>query len=333
MTTSSTQHPRLEKIKSQSWLEISMTVGPETAEAFAEVLGRFSPTGVAIEQVVPVFDANFPVDANAPAPSQTGQLQLRSFLEVDDNLEQTLRLLERELWPLEIIARESGLAAPTPQYRPIADVDWMAHWRNRYRPLRVGSRLVIIPAWLQPDLAPNDLPVLIDPGQAFGTGAHPSTQLCLAAMEKYLRPGESVLDLGCGSGILAIAALKLGASRAAGFDCDPDAIRATRKNACANDVANRLLLAHGSLAAIRLRADHSLVVVNIVSRTIIRFLKDGLTQTIEPGGIMIMAGILSEQEPEVRAAVQATGMTLLAIETAADENSTASKWVALIASA
>jgi len=310
-----------------------MTVVPETAEAFAEALGRFNPTGVAIEQVTPVFDANFPAAANAPAPSQTEQLQLRSFLEVDGNLEQTLRQLERELWPLEIIARESGLPVPTPQYRPIADTDWMAHWKNRYRPLRVGSRLVIIPAWLQPDLAPNDLPVLIDPGQAFGTGAHPSTQLCLAAMEKYLRPGESVLDMGCGSGILAIAALKLGASRAAGFDCDPDAIRAARTNACANDLAHRLMLAQGSLAAIRLRADHSLVVVNIISRTIIRFLKDGLTQTIEPGGIMILAGILSEQEPEVRAAVQATGMTLLAIETAPDEDSTASKWVALIASA
>jgi ribosomal protein L11 methyltransferase len=320
-------------IGGQRWLEISLTVDSETAEAVAETLGRISPAGVAIEPVEPVSDADFPATESAPAPAQSGKLQLRSFLEVDGNLEHSVRQLERALWPLEMIARESGLIPPTPQYRPIADTDWMAQWKSRYRPLRVGRRLLIIPTFLQPELAPNDVPVLIDPGKAFGTGMHPSTQLCLAAIEQYLRPGESILDIGCGSGILAIAALKLGAKLAAGFDSDPDAIRAARKNARANKVAKRLLLAQGSLAAIQRQANHQLVAVNILSRTIIRFLASGLTQTVATGGVLILGGILAEQEPEMRAALHAAGMALLSRKKASAKDSGAGSWVALIARA
>ncbi len=330
MTTSSKHHPSLDNIKGHRWLEISLTVDSETAEVVAEVLGRFIPAGVAIESV---SDANIPSYESTPELEQRGKLQLRSFLAVDDDLDRTLRKIERELWPLEMIARQSGLEPPTPQYRPIADTDWAAQWKNRYRPLRAGNRLVIIPTWMHPKLAPNDIPVLIDPGQAFGTGVHPTTQLCLTAIEKYLLPGESVLDLGCGSGILAIAALKLGASHVTGCDSDPHAIRAARKNARANDVADQMLLILGSLAGIRRQNNYGLVVANILSRPIIRLLRDGLTQTVAPGGIMILAGILAEQEPEVLAAVHTTGMALLATETSSDIGSAASNWVALIASA
>jgi len=333
VNTLAARRPQLRDIKGQRWLEISLTVDSETAEAVAEALGRISPAGVAIEPVQPVSDADFSAAESAPAPAQSGKLQLRSFLEVDGNLEYSIRQLEHTLWPLEMIARESRLTPPTPQYRPIADTDWMAQWKSRYRPLRVSRRLLIIPTWLQPQLAPNDVPVLIDPGKAFGTGVHPSTQLCLAAIEQHLRPGESILDIGCGSGILAIAALKLGARLAAGFDTDADAIRAARANAHANNIAERLLLAQGSLATVRRRASHQLVVVNIISQTIIRFLREGLVQTIAPGGVLILAGILAEQAPEVRAALHAGGMALLASEKASDEGSAASSWVALIANA
>jgi len=333
VNTLAARHPQLRDIKSQRWLKISLTVESETAEAVAEALGRFSPAGVAIEPVEPVSDADFPATESAPTPVQSGKLQLRSFLKVDGNLEHSIRQLERALWPLQMIARESGLTPPTPQYRLIADTDWMAQWKSRYRPLRVGRRLLIIPTWLQPELAPNDVPVLIDPGKAFGTGTHPSTQLCLAAIEQYLHPGESILDIGCGSGILAIAALKLGARLAAGFDTDADAIRAAQANARVNNVGERLLLAQGSLATVQRRASHQLVVVNILSRTIIRFLGEGLAQTIAPGGVLILAGILAEQAHEVRAALHAGGMALLASKKAPDEVSGASGWVALIANA
>ena len=333
MTQSSTKHLHLEKIKGKRWLEISLMVDPETADAVAEVLGRINPTGVSIEPIGPVFDANFPDAESAPDPARSAKLQLRSFLEVNGNLKKTLRQIEHELWPLEMIAREWGLALPKPDYRCMSNADWMEQWKSHYRPLRVGSRLLIVPAWLRPKLAPNDVPVLIDPGQAFGTGAHPTTQQCLANIEKYLRPGDTVLDLGCGSGILAIAALKLGASHADGFDSDPDAISAARKNARTNDVTDRLLLVQGSLLAVRQRANYRLAVVNLLSRPIIAFLQLGLTQTLAPGGIMILAGILEEHELEVRSAVQDSGMVLLAAEKAPDIGSSTSNWVALITQA
>ncbi len=333
MNTLAARSPQLRDIKGQHWLEISLTVDSETAEAMAEALGRISPAGVAIEPVGPATDADFPATKSAPAPAESRKLQLRSFLEVDGNLEHSIRQLERALWPLQMIARESGLTPPAPQYRPIVGTDWMVQWKSRYRPLRVGRRLLIIPAWLQPELAPNDVPVLIDPGKAFGTGAHPSTQLCLVAIEQHLRPGDHMLDIGCGSGILAITALKLGSTLAAGFDTDADAIRAARKNAHENNIAERLLLAQGSLATVRRRTSHQLVVVNILSRTIIRFLASGLAQTVAAGGILILGGILAEQEPEVCAALHATGMELLSTKKASAKDSGAGSWVALIARA
>lgn len=333
MIQSSTKHIQLDKLEARRWLEISLIVDPETADAVAEVLGRINPAGVSIEPVGSVVDANFPDTESAANPGGSTKLQLRSFLEVDSNLKNTLEQIERELWPLEMIAREWGLTLPKPDYRYIANADWMAQWKSHYRPLRVGSRLLVVPAWLQPKLEPNDVPVIIDPGQAFGTGAHPTTQQCLANIEKYVRPGDTVLDLGCGSGILAIAALKLGASHADGFDPDTDAIIAARKNARSNNVTDRLMLVQGSLLALKLRANYRMTVVNLLSRQIIAFLNLGLTQTIAPGGIMILAGILEEQELEVRSAIQNSGMKLLASEKAPDTGSSTSNWVALITQA
>lgn len=332
MTTPAARHSQLRDIKGRHWLEISLTVDSETAEAVAEVLGRFSPAGVVIEPVESVSNADFSTTVRAPVPMQNENLQLRSFLKVDGKLRYTIDKLERALWPLQMIARKSGLTPPTLQYKPLADVNWMEQWRSRYRPLRVGRRLLILPAWLQPELTSNDVPVLIDPGQAFGTGTHPTTQMCLAAIEDYLQPGDTILDLGCGSGILSIAALKLGANRAYGFDTDANTIREAYNNARANSVTDRLLLAQGSVAAVRRRANYSLVVVNILSSVIIRFLEEGLTETIAHGGIMILSGMLSEQVPEVLAAIQATDTVLLARKIARDGDSQDSKWVTLIVS-
>ena len=328
MTTPYSQHPLLENIKGERWLEISITVDAETAEAVAEVLGRFSPSGVAIESVSCSSIHDY---EHTPELAQRGQLYLRSFLEVDNDLERTVWKIEYELWPLGMIARASGLEPPQPQYRPVADTDWIAQWKSRYRPLRVGRRLLITPPWIHPKLGFNDVPVLIEPGHAFGTGTHPTTQLCLTAIENYLRPGENMLDLGCGSGILTIAALKLGAGHVTGCDTDPNAIRAAHQNARTNDVDDQLLLVLGSLASIRQRCNYDLVVANILSKTLVRLLRDGLTNTIAHGGTMILAGILADQLPEMSEAVHATSMNILHIETNPDIGSGASDWVALIA--
>ncbi len=123
-----------------------------------------------------------------------------------------------------------------PVIRRLADEDWANAWKAGYQPLHIGRSILIIPAWMLDEVtpAPDELPIVLDPGMAFGTGLHPSTQLCLKAMEDTLRPGDTVLDAGCGSGILSIAAARMGASRVDAFDIDPIAVRATEENAALN---------------------------------------------------------------------------------------------------
>jgi ribosomal protein L11 methyltransferase len=172
----------------------------------------------------------------------------------------------------------------------------MDAWKQYYHPIHIGKKLMVVPAWLDPDTQ-GRVPIIIDPGMAFGTGTHPTTQLCLEMVEAHLRP--DVLDIGCGSGILGIAALKLGADKAVGVDIDAEAIDNARHNALVNGVGQRIQLDVGSLSqvlqgyfALR-KAD--LVLANILAPILAQLLDEGLAVTLNPGGILVLSGILIEQ--------------------------------------
>ena len=201
-----------------SWLEVSLNVNGELAEAVADVLARFAPNGVVVENGVYFKDADDP-------GTSLDEVNVRAYLPVDGKLEETRQRLEEALWHL-------GSIQPLPEalFTPIADQNWMEAWKEHYKPIPVGEKLIIVPAWLEsPDA--TRIPIRIDPGMAFGTGTHPTTQLCLEPLEKYIQPGMDVIDVGCGSGILSIGALKLGAGRALAVDIDQAAVDATRENA------------------------------------------------------------------------------------------------------
>ncbi len=192
-------------------------------------------------------------------------------------------------------------------------IGWSS-WKKNYHPIPVGERLLVLPAWIEHG-DPTRIDVRIDPSMAFGTGTHPSTQLCMEMTEKYTRPGEPVIDIGCGSGILSIAALKLGASHALAIDIDPEAIRATEENAQRNGVADRVETAVGSVDEIN---EHKfslqqapLVLANILMSVILALFEDGLAGTVTPGGTLVLAGILEEQVDRILAASQARELTLL----------------------
>ncbi|RPI33603.1 MAG: 50S ribosomal protein L11 methyltransferase [Chloroflexota bacterium] len=274
-----------------AWLEISLTVDGEYAEAVADVLSRFVPGGVVIEST-----------AIAPDPEgegyPTGPLQVRAFLPVDEHLEETRRRIEESLWYLGRIWPENPL--PAAQFTPLQEVNWVETWKQHYKPIPTGKRLVIMPAWLEePQAGPlaGRVPIRLEPGMAFGTGAHPTTQLCLELIEDYLR--DSVIDVGCGSGILSIAALKLGAAHALGVDIDSQAIPIALQNATLNEVAGRLELGVGSVAEIRSgafsRLHAPLVLANILAPVIIRLLHEGLADLVTPGGVLVLSGILADQ--------------------------------------
>ena len=194
--------------------------------------------------------------------------------------------------------------------------------RAEMQPMRVGRRWVVIPAQLEMAVEPSLLPIRIDAGTAFGTGQHPTTQLCLMAIERHLRPGATVLDLGTGTGILAIAAAKLGAARVLAVDIDAEAVRVARQNVALNGVASQVRVELGSLPEVVTgqwgvtQAD--LVVANILAHVIVAFFEQGLAQAMTPQGLLVISGILRSQTPEVRARLQWHGLELMAEERMAE---------------
>ncbi len=225
-----------------NWLEVSLTVDGELAESVADVFARFAPNGVMTEQGMKYNDAG---DRGTP----TGPITVRAYLEVNDQLEETRQKLEEALFYLGMIK-----PLPNPVYKQIADQNWMEAWKQHYKPILIGQRLLILPAWMDsPD--PNRIAIKIDPGMAFGTGTHPTTQLCLELMEKVFVGATCelplhVIDIGCGSGILSIAAIKLGATKVLGVDIDEESVKNSRENADTNDIGDELMLGVGSVQEI-----------------------------------------------------------------------------------
>ena len=176
----------------------------------------------------------------------TGPITVRAYLEVNDQLEETRQKLEESLFYLGMIK-----PLPAATYKQIADQNWMEAWKQHYKPILIGQRLLILPAWLESP-EPKTIPIKIDPGMAFGTGTHPTTQLCLELMELSTDnyPLSTVIDVGCGSGILSIAALKLGASKVLGVDIDIESVKNSRENADTNEIGEELILGQGSVTEV-----------------------------------------------------------------------------------
>jgi ribosomal protein L11 methyltransferase len=302
-----------------NWLEVSLTVNGELAEAVADVLARFAYSGVMMEQGVKYTDDE---DVGTPA----GPITVRAYLEMNDQVEVKRQKLEESLYYLGMVQ-----PLPAPVYKQIADQNWMEAWKQHYKPILIGRRLVILPAWMDsPD--PNRVAIRIDPGMAFGTGTHPTTQLCLELMEAVVgvdggaeRPSR-VIDVGCGSGILSIAALKLGVGSALGVDIDSGSIKNARENADINHVGDELILGVGSVQEILdgkfVFSKAPLVVANILAPVIIRLFDVGLAELLEENGILILSGILQEQAQSVIEAGQAKGLRL-------NERKQMGDWVAL----
>ena len=191
----------------------------------------------------------------------------------------------------------------------------MAAWKQHYKPIIIGKRLLIQPIWIPLEPGEKRLAVKIDPSMAFGTGTHPTTQLCMEMLEDTVQPGKAVIDVGCGSGILSIGALKLGASHALAVDIDNAAIISTKENAAANEVLENIETGLGSVSEI-LAGQFSLkqaplVLANILAPVIIRLFDAGLADLTEPGGTLVLSGILDTQAQGVIEAAQAKGLRFI----------------------
>lgn len=287
----------------KSWEEVSILVDQKLAEPVAGVLRGILPEGVVLESV---FEETFPHELDL----EGCPVRVYGYLPVDKSLEGRREEIRMAIQKLE---RFSSL--PDLVFTPIQEQDWTTAWQKKYQPIPLGARLIVVPSWLK-NPSPERIPVFIDPGMAFGSGTHPTTQLSLTLIEECLveLPSPQMIDVGCGSGILSIAAAKLGLSAVLGLDIDPAAIRISKENAEYNQVSTQIKFIKGSVKDLREKdiqpSQASLVVANIIAPVLGRLFEEGLEEIITPGGNLILSGILINQSPGLLALFDEYGIKL-----------------------
>jgi ribosomal protein L11 methyltransferase len=268
-----------------AWISVSIETDCSHAEALADALLEAGALSASIE------------DADAGTPEETPQFgEPGSITTPGWERSRVVALLEFDTNVTELLAAcavSAGLGeAPPYNVEEVAEQNWVQLTQSQFEPIRVSARLWIVPSWHEaPD--PAALVLVLDPGMAFGTGSHPTTRLCLEWLERVVIPDTSILDYGCGSGILAIAAAKLGASKVLGVDIDPQAVSAAKNNAERNNVS-----AQFDDSSRALRGQFDIVVANILANPL-KALAPAITAHVRPGGRLALSGILAEQAEEL----------------------------------
>jgi ribosomal protein L11 methyltransferase len=280
------------------WIELNITVKAAEVEIVASILGQYGHGGTAIEEWQTETDQEKTFQIKAYLPHS------RTYKEQKRQIDQRLKQLPGNL---SLSLRE----------RLLKPEDWLDSLKKHFRQLEVGDRFIVIPSWEAKGSAPSGrILIELDPGAAFGTGLHPTTMLCLMHLEKFLMPGMSVFDLGTGSGILAIAAVKLGASSVLALDIDSVAVNVARTNAAVNSVSGSIRIRKGSLSS-RTQSDNKnafdLVLANIISRTICD-LSAAMFKVLKPGGKLIASGIHPQGLDEVLIRQVMAGFKLIKVE-------------------
>jgi ribosomal protein L11 methyltransferase len=300
-----------------AWLELAVEADVEAVEAVSEILGRSTPGGTSVEPAFELVDEGLGARLDPTRPAT-----VRAYLPARDRAAADRAVVEAA----EALSHLQAFGLrPIGELRTrlIDEADWADAWKAYFPVLRVGRRLVIRPTWRRHHHAPDDVVLALDPGMAFGTGLHPTTRLCLAALEAVADRARlddaRVLDVGCGSGILAIAAVRLGARRALGVDTDPIAIEATAANARRNRLVRRIDARLGSLPTAEPAFD--VVVANLIAGVLVP-LAPPLHEELRPGGILVASGIFVDREDEVRAAFETAGLVV-------DGRLAEGEWVAL----
>jgi ribosomal protein L11 methyltransferase len=278
------------------WLALSVEADVEAVEAVSEIFGRLGH-GSVVEPLELVSDG---ADEQALRPDPAAGYRVTAWIPDDAEAADAIDRTRRALWHLRAFdLRPMSELSVT----PTDDAAWATAWREGYEPQRIG-RLTIVPSWLE---APegSELVIRLDPGMAFGTGLHPTTRACLELLQRVEPMPGAVLDVGCGSGILGIAALRLGVDSVLGYDTDPIAVETSLANARANDVADRFVVRRGPLPEVA-EVRFPLVLANLVAAVLIE-LAPRLAAHTAPGGTLIASGIIESRSDEVEAALTVAG--------------------------
>jgi ribosomal protein L11 methyltransferase len=284
-----------------TWYEIRCLVPAAAADLLADELTQLTGNGVCT--------ANLAVDTFSPETiSEPETVCLLAYLSGDSDPAPVLDVIEGQLADLR---RQSGAEIPRAACSTINEEDWANTWKAYFKPTRIGTHLIIKPSWETFNSEPGDLIIELDPGMAFGTGTHPTTRLCLEALERHLPstgPMRSVLDVGTGSGVLAIAAALLGAAPITAVDIDPIAIDVARHNASQNGIGERIICSTTPLD--ELPGSYDLILANILAEDLVR-MRHQLAARVANNGTLILSGILVEREELVSTGFADTPLTLL----------------------
>ena len=294
------------------WVELSIDTPSEFVEPLTQVFTEHGEGGVAIE-----LPAGHNPDEGEEAPVPE-RVTVTTYIPHDNRLEGRYARIDTAVRLVAHVGDVSDL-----RVRVVEEEEWQESWKEHFYAFRVGMRTVVVPTWRTYEPRDNDVVITIDPGMAFGTGHHPTTRMCLELLESHVQPGDRVLDLGCGSGILSIAAAKLGAAEVFGLEIDPIAVSVAECNLRENGVKDSVRTDEATLPHPKAESDgYDLLVAN-VSAKVITELADHIVGVVRSGGTLIFSGILDKQQTEVIERMVALGVQF-------DEGLTDADWVALV---
>lgn len=295
------------------WIELSVEVPPEYVEPMVQVFTRYGDGGVAIEQRVEDLsdDNSLMIDAD---------MILRTYLLLDDTVKERRGYIDLAV---RLIAHT--YPALSLREKVVENEDWESAWKEHFQILRIGKRVIIVPSWKDYQCKATEAVVNLDPGMAFGTGQHPTTRACLMLLEDLIGPDKSVLDVGCGSGILSIVAAKLGAWKVLGVDNDPLACKVARSNVYENGVGSEVEIMEGDLHSLEIKTGSYDIVVANISAKVIMALANELNRVVREHGNLIVSGFLVDHEEAVTQKLEEAGCIIGGRRNYGD-------WVSLVAS-
>lgn len=294
-----------------TWIEVRVITKSEALEPVSGIFYSLDCKGVAIEDPEDILGREQgPLTwdfADINVLEHKGKVAVvKAYFAEEDNIEEILGYVNEKLVELKKMGIDLGEAKV--EHEKMYEEDWANTWKQYYKPSKVGEKIVVKPIWEEYEQKEGELVVNLDPGMAFGTGTHETTRMCIQALEKYVKEESTVFDVGCGSGILAIAAAKLGAKLAVGVDLDPVAVESSIENVGYNNL-NNIEILHGNLVEV-IDGKADIVVANILAE-IICILTDDVKRVMKDGGVFITSGIIHDRVDMVCEKLEATGFEVI----------------------